>query len=135
MTTMTLFGLALAPLYAAIAQVESDNGKTSPNIYQIDEGTTCYTSDVNRIWKQHCAVYGLTYRPFPPEAKFSRPAAEKMMMVYWYHWGVHYQKKTGKPVTYEVLARIHNGGPLGWKKPSTKAYWSKVQAVMKGGAK
>jgi len=135
MTTMTLFGLALAPLYAAIAQVESDNGKTSPNVYQIDHDGHGYIDDVNRIVKNNCAVYGLVYRPFPPEAKLDRRVSEKMMLVYWNYWGQHYQVKTGKPVTYEVLARIHNGGPLGWKKPATVGYWKKVQAVMKGGAK
>ena len=33
--TTKLFGLALAPLYAAIAQVESDCGATSANVYQL----------------------------------------------------------------------------------------------------
>jgi hypothetical protein len=31
---------------------------------------------------------------------------------------------------YEVLARIHNGGPQGHKKEATKAYWLKVKKVM-----
>jgi len=27
---------------------------------------------------------------------------------------------------HEVLARIHNGGPTGHRKPATRAYWSRV---------
>ena len=114
-TAPQLFGLALAPLYLAIAQVESQCGKTSDNVYQISD---IYIRDVNRI------MPGLH---FSTGAKFIRESSECAMRVYWNHWGKHYQEKTGKPVTYEVLARIHNGGPLGWKKPETLAYWNKVR--------
>lgn len=128
MTTATLFGIALAPLYAAIAQVESDRGATSANVYQL---RNIYVDDVNRILieeahKTHSTPVGI----FGHDDISSRSSSEKMMLHYWYHWGVHYQKKTGKPVTYEVLARIHNGGPLGWKNPETVTYWNRVAAVM-----
>ena len=33
------------------------------------------------------------------------------------------EKETGKKPTDEVLARIWNGGPRGWKKKSTRKYW------------
>ena len=118
-TVPQLFGLALAPLYLAIAQVESQCGKTSDNIYQIRD---VYIRDVNRI----VAGRGATGH-FSTGAKFMRDASENLMRIYWEHWGRHYQEKTGMPVSYEVLARIHNGGPLGWKKPETVAYWRKVQ--------
>ena len=128
MTTATLFGLALAPLYAAIAQVESDRGATSANVYQIRK---IYVDDVNRIRHK----IDPRYIPFNHAETVCPKTAELMMFVYWKYWGIHYQIKTGKPVTYEVLARIHNGGPLGWKKPETLAYWQKVKAIMEGGAK
>jgi len=35
-------------------------------------------------------------------------------------------ERLGRPVTYQDIARIHNGGPNGYKKPSTKVYWNKV---------
>jgi len=126
MTTTTLFGLALAPLYAAIAQVESDRGATSANVYQIDEDSNLYTDDVNRILSN----LHVEFTPYEANAKLDRTKAEKMMIVYWRHWGIHYQHKTGNPVTYEVLARIHNGGPLGWKKPETVAYWNRIESVL-----
>lgn len=128
MTTATLFGLALAPLYSAIAQVESDRGATSANVYQIRE---IYVRDVNRIIRND----RIRCLPFEPTDNQSKARSEMMMSIYWRHWGIHYQKKTHNPVTYEVLARIHNGGPLGWKKPETVAYWQKVKSIMKGGAR
>ena len=30
----------------------------------------------------------------------------------------------------EKIARIHNGGPKGYKKRATNAYWRKVQKVL-----
>ena len=119
-TAPQLFGLALAPLYLAIAQVESQCGKTSDNIYQISD---IYIRDVNRI----IANEQLRCLHFSTGAKFTRNASECLMQIYWNHWGRHYQEKTGMPVSCEVLARIHNGGPLGWKKPETLEYWKKVQ--------
>jgi len=35
-----------------------------------------------------------------------------------------------REVTYELLARIHNGGPKGYEKESTVSYWEKVKARM-----
>jgi len=118
MTTATLFGIALAPLYSAIAHVESDRGATSENVYQLRQ---IYVRDVNRIIGRNA---------YSTADIIERPKAEKMMYIYWRAWGIHYQKKTGKPVTLEVLARIHNGGPLGWKKPETVSYWNRVSSVL-----
>ena len=46
MTTSTLFGVALATLFSTIAQVESNNGQKSKNVYQLSR---TYVDDVNRI--------------------------------------------------------------------------------------
>lgn len=42
-------------------------------------------------------------------------------------YGLAYEKQTGKKATMEVLSRIWNGGPAGWKKQSTVKYWHKVK--------
>ena len=45
------------------------------------------------------------------------------------YWGKHYTRTTGQPPTYEVMARMWNGGPRGWQKTHlTDRYWSKVEA-------
>lgn len=40
-----------------------------------------------------------------------------------------------KGATWEDLARIHNGGPKGYRKKATVKYWTKVQAALKKGGK
>lgn len=37
------------------------------------------------------------------------------------------EKRIGRPPTTEDKARIWNGGPNGWRKKSTEAYWQKVK--------
>lgn len=37
------------------------------------------------------------------------------------------QRRLGRPVTDQDRARIWNGGPNGYKKKATVAYWSKVR--------
>ena len=41
------------------------------------------------------------------------------------------EKRLGRPVTIEDIARIHNGGPNGYKKQATDVYWLKVKAQLK----
>jgi hypothetical protein len=36
----------------------------------------------------------------------------------------------GRHVTWEDIARIHNGGPNGYKKKSTIPYWNKVKCLI-----
>tara|TARA_R100000479_G_scaffold147203_1_gene82685 strand:+ start:202 stop:606 length:405 start_codon:yes stop_codon:yes gene_type:complete len=45
--------------------------------------------------------------------------AEQVMMQYW-------QRHAPKDATWEVLARIHNGGPNGYHKAETQQYWKRV---------
>ncbi len=39
-------------------------------------------------------------------------------------------ERLGRAVTAEDIARIHNGGPNGWRRDSTRKYWSKVEAEL-----
>ena len=41
------------------------------------------------------------------------------------------KNRLGRPVTKEDIARIHNGGPNGYKIFSTISYWVKVQSYLK----
>lgn len=42
----------------------------------------------------------------------------------------HYAKHYRLPWTAETIARIHNGGPTGWRKRSTLGYWQKVRGLL-----
>lgn len=70
-------------------------------------------TDVNRI-------SGLQMRH---EDVFNRAVAIETAKIYL----SYYATKSGQKITPELLARIWNGGPDGWRKPSTKRYWRKVQ--------
>ncbi len=41
------------------------------------------------------------------------------------------ENRLGREVTMEDIARIHNGGPNGYKKQSTNKYWNKVQKELR----
>lgn len=120
---MMLFGLNLNPLYRAIAKVESDNGITSENIYQI---TRNYVDDVNRIYPsfryRHSDVY-------------DRFESETMMLLYWRYYAYMYSRETGKEITYETLARMHNKGGRYWtsdrKIAESNPYWNKVMVELR----
>lgn len=118
MEQIVLFGLYLAPLFNAIANVESDCGVTSKNIYQISD---VYIDDLNRIYTH---IY-------PKRCKYDKYASQCMMFDYWRFYAYDYARKTKKPITYEVLARIHNGGPDGMFKATTIPYWHKVKKELK----
>ena len=55
--------------------------------------------------------------------------AENVVVEYMKRYAI--ERRIGK-VTPEKIARIHNGGPNGWKINATKEYWEKVKAVMVG---
>ena len=116
MLDMVMFGMFnLSLLCSAIAKVESDRGATSDNVYQI---RNIYVDDVNRfstdIHFNHADVYDKT-------------KSEQMMRRYWLWYGKLFKVNTGLDPTYETLARIHNGGPYGWRKKSTLRYWMRVK--------
>ena len=79
-----------------------------------------YVKDVNRI-----AGTSYTLADRTDSAK-----SRAMTRIYLTHYGRVYERRTGKPPTDEIYARIHNGGPIGYDKKATKAYWEKVRRVM-----
>ena len=90
-----------------------------------------YLDDVNRIVgrKNMIKMWGksrLTLDDMKESGK-----AIWAMKVYLVHYGKIYEQETGKKVTAQVYARIHNGGPQGYKKWITKEYWAKVQSNIK----
>lgn len=115
--------IALYALINALIAVES-HGDTNATgkagevgILQIKP---CVVEDVNR-------VYHTSYRL---EDREDKAASIKICELYLGYWGTRYEERTHNVATAEVLARIWNGGPNGWKKESTRAYWEKVEKEM-----
>ena len=108
-------------LLPALIQIESrgqvqavgDGGKA----YGVLQIWDVCVQDVNR-------VYGHKYTH---EMMFSERHSKNLAIYYLMHWGGVYKKRTGKEPTMEVLARIWNGGPRGYEKEATHAYWLKVK--------
>jgi len=73
--------------------------------------------DVNRIY----------HTDYKATDRTDRKKSIEICRKYLAYWGKHYEKKTGKTCTLEVLSRIWNGGPTGYKKDSTIKYWNKVK--------
>jgi hypothetical protein len=80
-----------------------------------------YLDDVNKI-----AGTSYTIEDMKDTVK-ARWAAK----IYLNHYGETYERKTGEAPTLEVYARIHNGGPNGWKKASTNDYVRKLNGGLK----
>ena len=62
------------------------------------------------------------------EDAFDRETSIEIVVAYMSRYAT--EKRLGRPVTIEDIARIHNGGPNGYKKNATIKYWKKVQAEL-----
>ena len=96
------------------ANAIGDNGR-AVGAYQI---YPCYVEDVR--WG-----YGHRGR-FEDDDRLSKKKSRVMVRCYLSQYATYY--KLGRYPTLEDFARIHNGGPNGWKKDSTEPYWQKVKA-------
>ena len=113
--------VSMSKLLNAISTVEShgdlkaigDKGKAK-GVLQIWKSVV---DDVNRVYKTN----------YVHDDAFDLAKARQIASKYLTYWGKQYQKKTEKAPTYEVLARVWNGGPGGYKKPATVEYWNKVK--------
>ena len=63
---------------------------------------------------------------------FDRETSIDIMLAYMSRYAT--EARLGRPVTAEDVARIHNGGPSGWRKASTEDYWIKVKSVLEANA-
>lgn len=106
-------------LLAAMCEVESNGdcskvGKVGElGCYQIRE---CFWIDA----LEYDSNIGGEY-----EDVIDREYAEKVIYAFWDRYAT--EERLGRPVTDEDRARMHNGGPNGYKKTKTIKYWDKVQ--------
>jgi len=78
-----------------------------------------YLDDVNRIMGTDVTM---------DEVRRSESVSRWCVVSYLRHYGNRYTSITSRSLDMEVAARMHNGGPDGWKKSSTDRYWMKFQA-------
>ena len=68
------------------------------------------------------------YRRWTLADRYDPIKSREMFNIYVHHYAKRVPRKAC--TLMEARARIWNGGPTGWKKPSTRAYWKRVQAQM-----
>ncbi len=115
----------IVSLLPILIQVESggvsnavgDNGQAI-GVLQIHK---ILVDDVNRIEEEPMFRY---------QDRKNKTLSCRMAMIYLLHYGKHYENITGKKATAEVLCRIWNGGPIGWKKKATVPYWNKCKKII-----
>lgn len=89
-----------------------------------------YLDDVNRVaGKAVRETWGK--RALTTEDMKDPEKARWAARVYLGHYGRAYERETGRAPTDQVYARMHNGGPRGWERSSTRAYWAKASAMLR----
>lgn len=128
-------------LLLSIGWVESSHNTNSYNekenaigFYQIRED---YLKDANEYISLSNSFRTLLnlkdWKPYTHEEMYDIRKATIVVLAYFERYGKIYKLKTGnKTIPYLVLARIHNGGPNGWKKKATIGYMEKVNRAMNG---
>jgi len=121
-----ILGVAIgthSPLLDAICQVESNCDSSAVG----DNGNAIGPYQIWHVyWKdaiEYDSSIGGKY-----EDCFDKEYSEKIINVYWKRYAN--EKRLGRKVTDEDRARIHNGGPNGYKKESTKDYWKLVKGEL-----
>ena len=114
-----------ADIYDAIAEVESNKNDYAVNIKEDAVGRyqirPIYIKDVNRI-------AGTSYTL---DDRYNAQKAREIVQIYTKYYAEVYWRRTERPVTDEVIARIHNGGGYrGALKECTKKYWEKVKKAL-----
>lgn len=105
-------------LLAAIREVESGgndlavgDGGRSKGPYQISKP----------YWQDACEQGGLDWKY--EDLVWDEPTCRVIILLYW-------ERYAPAGSTAKTLARIHNGGPKGHLKASTKGYWQRVKSIM-----
>ncbi len=119
----------LERLLAAIRHVESMGGKKRVG----DRGRSLGDYHIGRrYWNEATRFAGARWDY--DTYVWSRRHCRQVMMWYWQRWCPQPLQRVrgGSPRAGDLsaLARVHNGGPAGARKPATLRYWRRVQAAM-----
>ena len=128
MASMNVFGLEVSDkLLNAIMMVES-NGKADAKGDYSKKTKEYRAIGAYQLWKIYVDdVNRISGKKFSYEDRWDIEKSKEMVKIYLVYYGERYERLTGKVATDEVLSRIHNGGPNGYKKEATKSYWNKIQ--------
>lgn len=130
----TLLG-ALRPLLDAIRIVET-GGQADPAGAVGDGGRSLGPYQISRAYWLDACERSESLRGQPYATVRDVDYAERVMIAYWQRYCpvtlrmVTWQDPAMRCHAFEVLARIHNGGPNGAHQPATLDYWRRVEAEL-----
>jgi hypothetical protein len=114
----------LAILIPLLIQIESSGNPSAIG----DSGKAIGVLQIHSsYWSDGCEELKVKW---PYKNAFNKEKSILVVKAYLTRYGSSYEKQTKKPITLEILSRIHNGGPSGYKKKSTDSYWLKVQKLL-----
>lgn len=100
------------------------NVESSGNDLEVGDGGRAYGClQMHAGYVQDAAEYA--GEDWKHKDAFCRETSIDIFLAYMARYATY--ERLGRAVTAEDVARIHNGGPNGWKKKSTDAYWHKVR--------
>lgn len=106
-------------LLTALIAVESSG---NPNAIG-DNGLAYGCLQLHAAYVQDAAEYAR--QDWTHADAFDPETAKQIVRAYMARYAT--KKRLGREPTYSDLARIHNGGPQGFKKTATDKYWQKVK--------
>ena len=112
--------MTLLQIILALIAVESNGNDRAIG----DDGLSYGCLQLHAAYVQDAAEYAK--KDWTHEDAFDRETSIDIVLAYMSRYAT--EARLGRPVTAEDIARIHNGGPNGYKKPATEKYWQKVQA-------
>ena len=114
--------ITLMTLLLAMIQVESSNNDMAVG----DNGASLGCLQLQAAYVQDAAEHA--GQDWTHQDAFERDKAIAITMAYMQRYAT--DTRLGRPLTAEDIARIHNGGLNGYKKPQTVKYWHKVYAEL-----
>ena len=114
--------MSIMTLIIAIIAVESNGDDKAIG----DDGRAYGALQIHAGYVQDASEYA--DESWTHEDAFDRETAIDIFLAYMSRYAN--ERRLGRPVTAEDVARIHNGGPNGHKKASTLKYWNKVKAEL-----
>ena len=122
LSMVTMANTVSSNLLSAICKVESNCEEDAVG----DNGNAIGPYQIWEIyWKDAVEFNPSLRKNHTYEDCTNKEYAEQIVLAYWQRYAT--EKRIGRPVTDEDRARIHNGGPNGYKKKATLKYWKKVQ--------
>lgn len=82
-----------------------------------------YLDDINNFYKKD--VDKIVGRPLVAKDMVNRGISIWATKKYLERWSSVFERRNGRKPTWEEMARIHNGGPNGYRKTSTLPYLKK----------